>query len=85
MVVFLVLRQSVNIFQCFVELGSSTALVKELKLNGVTSKAWNTQDGGRISGPNGAAAQLGIPRGTLQHRMRKLGIRTGKDAIPSAK
>lgn len=41
--------------------------------------------GGRISGPNGAAAQLGIPRGTLQHRMRKLGIRTGKDAIPSAK
>lgn len=34
-----------HIFQRFVELGSSTALVKELKLDGVTSKAWTTQDG----------------------------------------
>src|SRR5690606_34358323 len=32
-----------HIFQRFVELGSSTALVKELKLDGVTSKAWTTQ------------------------------------------
>jgi transcriptional regulator with GAF, ATPase, and Fis domain len=30
--------------------------------------------GGVISGPGGAAALLGIPRSTLQHRMRKLGI-----------
>ena len=34
-----------HIFQRFVELGSSTALFKELKLDGVTSKAWTTQDG----------------------------------------
>ena len=34
-----------HIFQRFVELGSSTMLVKELKLDGVTSKAWTTQDG----------------------------------------
>ncbi len=30
--------------------------------------------GGHISGPNGAAAALGINRGTLYGRMRKLGI-----------
>ena len=30
--------------------------------------------GGRLSGPRGAAAMLGVPRSTLQHRMRKLGI-----------
>ena len=34
-----------HIFQRFVELGSGTLLVKELKLDGVTSKAWTTQDG----------------------------------------
>ncbi|MDP2434019.1 MAG: recombinase family protein [Pseudomonadota bacterium] len=34
-----------HIFQRFVELGSSTKLVKELKLDGVTSKSWTTQDG----------------------------------------
>ncbi len=34
-----------HIFQRFVELGSSTALCKELKEQGVTSKAWITQDG----------------------------------------
>lgn len=34
-----------HIFQRFVELGSTTKLVKELKLDGVTSKAWTTQDG----------------------------------------
>lgn len=32
------------------------------------------QAGGRISGPRGAAALLGVPRTTLQHRMRKLAI-----------
>ena len=34
-----------HIFQRFVELGSGTMLVKELKLDGMTSKAWTTQDG----------------------------------------
>ncbi|MBA4215270.1 MAG: recombinase [Polaromonas sp.] len=34
-----------HIFQRFVELGSGTMLVKELKLDGATSKAWTTQDG----------------------------------------
>ena len=34
-----------HIFQRFVELGSSTLLVKELRLDGVTSKAWITQNG----------------------------------------
>jgi len=34
-----------HIFMRFVELGSSTLLVKELKLDRVTSKSWTTQDG----------------------------------------
>ena len=34
-----------HIFQRFVELGSTTKLVKELRLDSVTSKAWTTQDG----------------------------------------
>nr|WP_281723016.1 recombinase family protein [Nitrosomonas nitrosa] len=34
-----------HIFQRFVEIGSSTMLVKELRLDGVTSKSWVTQDG----------------------------------------
>lgn len=33
------------IFKRFVELGSSTLLVRELRLDGVTSKSWTTQDG----------------------------------------
>lgn len=32
------------------------------------------QTGGRVSGPRGAAALLGIPRSTLQHKLHKLGI-----------
>ena len=34
-----------HIFTRFVEMGSSTKLVKELKLDGATSKACTTQDG----------------------------------------
>ena len=34
-----------QIFERFVELGSGTKLVKELQLDGATSKAWTTQDG----------------------------------------
>ena len=37
-----------------------------------------------VSGPNGAAARLGIKRSTLYFRMQKLGIsRTNKDPLPS--
>ena len=39
-----------HIFRRFVELGSSTTLVKELKLDGATSKAWTTQDGRQRAG-----------------------------------
>jgi len=39
-----------HIFQRFVETGSTTLLVKELQLDGVTSKAWVTQDGKVRSG-----------------------------------
>ncbi|WP_028572796.1 sigma-54-dependent Fis family transcriptional regulator [Desulfonatronum lacustre] len=35
---------------------------------------------GVVSGPKGAAALLGLPRSTLQHRMRKLGIDWKKEA-----
>ena len=38
-------KQVVHIFTRFVELGSTTKLIKELRLDGVTSKAWTTQDG----------------------------------------
>lgn len=34
-----------HIFQRFVEIGSTTLLVKEMRLDGATSKAWVTQDG----------------------------------------
>ena len=34
-----------HIFTRFVELGSTTKLVRELRLDGVTSKAWTTKDG----------------------------------------
>lgn len=34
-----------HIFKRFVELGSTTRLVRELRLEGVTSKAWTTQSG----------------------------------------
>ncbi|HMW48514.1 MAG TPA: recombinase family protein [Cellvibrionaceae bacterium] len=34
-----------HMFKRFVELGSSTLLVKELALDGVTSKSWQTQEG----------------------------------------
>lgn len=35
---------------------------------------------GKLSGPTGAASLLGIPRSTLQHRMRKLGIQASGNA-----
>ena len=33
------------------------------------------QSSGRISGPNGAAARLGMPRQTLESKLKRLGIR----------
>src|SRR5512136_802610 len=39
-----------HIFKRFVELGSSTLLVKELKLDGVTAKSWTTQNGAEREG-----------------------------------
>jgi formate hydrogenlyase transcriptional activator len=36
---------------------------------------------GVVSGPNGAAARLGVKRSTLQHKMRKLGIRLSRTAF----
>jgi transcriptional regulator with GAF, ATPase, and Fis domain len=31
--------------------------------------------GGRIAGPGGAAAILGLPASTLRHRLKKLGLK----------
>ena len=40
---------------------------------------------GRISGPSGAAAKLGIPRQTLEAKMRRLGIdRYGQKRLAAA-
>jgi formate hydrogenlyase transcriptional activator len=39
---------------------------------------------GVISGPNGAAARLGVKRSTLQHKMRRLGIRLSRTALEDA-
>ncbi len=36
---------------------------------------------GVVAGPNGAAARLGVKRSTLQHKMRKLGIRLSRTAF----
>jgi DNA-binding NtrC family response regulator len=33
-----------------------------------------SESGGRVSGPSGAAAKLGIPRSTLEHKIRSLEI-----------
>jgi formate hydrogenlyase transcriptional activator len=37
-----------------------------------------------VGGPDGAAARLGLPRTTLIHKMRKLGIARGASTSPSA-
>jgi transcriptional regulator with GAF, ATPase, and Fis domain len=38
--------------------------------------------GGVIGGPNGAAAKLGIPRQTLESKIRKLGINRHRFKTP---
>ncbi len=40
-----------------------------------------SKTGGRVSGPEGAAACLGINPSTLRNRMKKLGIRFGKSIV----
>jgi transcriptional regulator with GAF, ATPase, and Fis domain len=44
-----------------------------------------TESGGRVYGPSGAAAKLGIPRSTLEHKIRSLKInkKRFKTAVPS--
>lgn len=46
--------------------------LKELERQHIVSTLRDT--GGVVGGPNGAAALLGVPRQTLQYRMRKYGI-----------
>jgi len=41
--------------------------------------------GGRVAGPSGAAAQLGIPRSTLESRIRVLKIKKGRFIAAAAK
>jgi PAS domain S-box-containing protein len=41
--------------------------------------------GGRVAGPSGAAAQLGIPRSTLESRIRVLKIRKDRFIVAAAK
>ncbi len=41
-----------------------------------------TESRGRVSGPSGAASKLGIPRQTLESKIRRLGITTQR--FPSA-
>jgi formate hydrogenlyase transcriptional activator len=36
---------------------------------------------GVVSGPNGTASRLGVKRSTLQHKMRRLGIRLSRTAL----
>jgi formate hydrogenlyase transcriptional activator len=39
-----------------------------------TIEAALSESGGRVYGPSGAAAKLGIPRSTLEHKIRSLKI-----------
>jgi formate hydrogenlyase transcriptional activator len=48
-------------------------------------KAALAESYGRISGPSGAAAKLGIPRHTLESKLRRLGISKHGHKVPSVK
>jgi len=50
--------------------------LKELERQHIVSILKDT--GGVVGGANGAAALLGVPRQTLQYRMRKYGISVKK-------
>jgi formate hydrogenlyase transcriptional activator len=47
-------------------------------------KAALAESHGRISGPTGAAAKLGIPRQTLESKIRRLGIDKYENRRPSS-
>lgn len=63
-----------HIFERFVELGSSSLLVKELRMDGVTSKTWKTQEGrmrvGKLADKNLIYKMLNnrIYLGEIRHR-----------------
>jgi formate hydrogenlyase transcriptional activator len=60
----------------------STGVLTETLLNherGLIEAAL-AESKGRIAGPNGAAAKLGIPRSTLDFRMKRLKISANKFA-----
>ncbi len=57
-----------HIFRRFVELGSGTLRVKELKLDGATSKAWTTQDG-RVAGSTRPRAGTRVRGSTTRIRL----------------
>jgi formate hydrogenlyase transcriptional activator len=40
------------------------------------------ESGGRVSGPDGAAAKLGLPRPTLDAKIRRLGINKYRFKVP---
>jgi len=49
-------------------------LVRDTEQERVLIEAALVESGGRISGPAGAATKLGVPRQTLESKIRSLGI-----------
>ncbi|MBN8518870.1 MAG: recombinase family protein [Candidatus Accumulibacter sp.] len=70
-----------HIFERFVELGSSTALCRELKEQGVTSKSWTTQDG-RVR--EGRAIDKGMIYKLLNNRTYLGELRHREQWVPGA-
>lgn len=54
------------------QIGAAKSSLKEVERRHILQALQQTK--GILSGPQGAASLLGLPRSTLQHRMRKLGI-----------
>ena len=61
--------------------GLSALEVREVE----TIEAALAESHGRISGPSGAAAKLGIPRQTLESKIRRLGIDKYGQKRPTSK
>ena len=53
---------------------SDTGLSRDIERERALIEAALAESGGRVSGPAGAASKLGIPRQTLESKMRSLGI-----------
>jgi formate hydrogenlyase transcriptional activator len=62
-----------------VDLGSLQSVLEETERTHILGAL--EASNGLITGPNGAAARLGIKRSTLQLRMQKLGIRRARTAF----